>query len=209
MTYTTFFNKEFTMENVGLFLGELDGILAPEDGRVYEEVDIYFDSPGGLVSAYQFMARYLEKYPIPFRIILAGHCASATMMLALRFAEVVMVETGTLTMFHLSSSFIDSRELNYKYSSSTIVKNDESIDNELLEMMSKLKFTEEEINQIKEGHDVYVPSERMALLFEAYQVEQAIAMQEAAIEEIQADTALKKHALGDILAELEDTLKGE
>jgi ATP-dependent protease ClpP protease subunit len=174
--YILFFNDQIfqhdTIESI---------ICVLEDVRIsdsYDRIKIFISSIGGLAHQLAMLADYLNEYPLDITFKVHGDISSCGSLLPVMVKHASIEYSPTASaMFHLahqnihSSALYDTRSNMYGASAdlkSLTDLNDYLYDN----YYSKLDLTEEELEHIRNGKDVYIDNSRIEHIFETFKERQ-------------------------------------
>ena len=180
MNYKLYFGHAFTNEKI---LGAIDEMDQALEKGIYEGVDIYFSSPGGQIDLLIMFAEYLHNYPLQVTIKVIEQVASAGMFLLMMCPDMVELYDTANGMLHMHSQGVDLRELRDKTSMSYMLANEKDTERFLLDIMEPYGISEESMEEIKNGRDVYFTNKELKALF----IHRAIGMSKDTIVDLEAD----------------------
>lgn len=160
---TIYFTKDIEYDTVEEFSKELDSTYA-------EEIEIHFASYGGNPNAVDSLIRIVNNHEKDITIVLIGEAISAGFLFINDCTRPILIGDSAYGMIHYGDTTLSARELldQKSYSSFTLREMD-VINRRMLAAAKELGVSEEDIEAIKHGKDLYVSNELMREWFHSYE----------------------------------------
>lgn len=162
-----------------------DFICCLEDVRInnsYNSIRVYLMSVGGIADQLILLTDYLNKYPLPITFVVCGDISSCGALLPLMVRDCNIEYTpSSSAMLHLASTWVKS-DILYTKNTNPSTNMHESRTKNLMDLNRylldnfylKLDLTEDEIEVILAGKEVYLDRERLETIYTEFKDKQYI-----------------------------------
>jgi len=163
MKKTKLYLNEISEEPINDLVQTIDEI--DEINEETDEITIYFNSPGGLVTSAKILIDYLQNCNRFVNLVAVGEISSSAFFIF--FGDYPKnikrrILSSTYGIMHKSSADLNTKEIGRKNSyDSFLYKNVINENTEIVNFCYNLGFNEQEMNLLKENEDVYLDYVRL------------------------------------------------